>query len=125
MSNISMALETKKDLFYEEQKREKQKAAMEESLRLKKKQEEEKQRDKENKKILDEVVITTQTTPTPETTAEETIEEEVNSVSIPTVPKNEQSQLSSENTVDEDLKKSLESVDPWMERKIEQNNENN
>ena len=45
--------------------------------------------------------------------------DEVNTVSIQTTPKEEQTQLSSDNTVDEDLKRSLESVDPWLERKME------
>lgn len=107
--------ETKKDLFYEDQKREKQKAAMEESIRLKKQQQEEKDREVENQKVLDEVSVSN------EETVEETVEEEeVNSVSIETTPKEEQQQLSSENNVDEDLKKSLEAVDPWLERKMEQ-----
>lgn len=111
--------ETKKDLFYEEQKREKQKAAMEENIRLKKQQQEEKDRELENQKVLDEVSISN------EDTVEETlVNEEVNSVSIKTTPKEEQTKLSSENNVDEDLKKSLEAVDPWLERKMEQQENN-
>ena len=111
--------EINKDIFYEEQKREKQKAAMEENIRLKKQQQEEKDRELENQKVLDEVSISN------EDTVEETlVNEEVNSVSIKTTPKEEQKKLSSENNVDEDLKKSLEAVDPWLERKMEQQENN-
>ena len=113
--------ETKKDLFYEEQKREKQKAALEESMKLKKKQEEEKQRElaenaEENKRLLEEL----ENGDTEANGEAEAEEGEVNTVSIKTTPKEEQTQLSSENVVDEQLKESLESVDPWMERKLEE-----
>ena len=117
--------ETKKDLFYEEQKREKQKAALEESLRLKKVQEEEKQQEEserlareeeEKQKLLDELA---NTEIADEDATEEAEEGEVNTVSIKTTPKEEQTQLSSDNVVDEELKQSLDSVDPWMARKME------
>ena len=126
--------ETKKDLFYEEQKREKQKAALEESMKLKKKQEDEKQRElaenaEENKRLLEELEngATEAIGEAEEGTEEGTNEEaeveaeecEVNTVSIKTTPKEEQTQLSSENVVDEELKESLDSVDPWMARKME------
>lgn len=108
--------ETKKDMFYEEQKREKQKAAMEENIRLKEKQAAEKAREEEEKNKLNELEVSDEV-------SDSAPVEEVNTVSIQTTPKEEQQQLSSENTVDEDLKKSLEGVDPWLERKME-NSEN-
>ena len=54
-----------------------------------------------------------------EETTENNEETEVISESIKTVPKEEQTQLSSDNVVDEELKASLDSVDPWMARKME------
>ena len=87
---------------------------MEENIRLKKQHQEEKDRELKNQKVLDEVSVSN----------EDTVEEEVNSVSIKTTPKEEQKKLSSENNVDEDLKKSLEAVDPWLERKMEQQENN-
>lgn len=123
--------ETKKDLFYEEQKREKQKAAMEESLKLKKKQKEEMEeiakekaaaqleRDAENEKLMNELENSASENLT---VAEETNLDEVNNVSIRTTPPEEQTQMSSENVVDEELKQSLDSVDPWMARKMENDN---
>ena len=121
--------ETKKDLYYEEQKREKQKAAMEESLRLKKEQEQERLQLEEAKKLeednqtilkeLDSVNTAEETTVITEETTENNEETEVISESIKTVPKEEQTQLSSDNVVDEELKASLDSVDPWMARKME------
>tara|TARA_B100000963_G_C22614453_1_gene666590 strand:+ start:1260 stop:2114 length:855 start_codon:yes stop_codon:yes gene_type:complete len=120
--------ETKKDMFYEEQKREKQKAAMEESLKLKEQQklemeaiaqEKEKaqlERDAENEKIISELESAE--------SAQDVVtgEEEVNNVSIKTTPASEQTKMSSENVVDEELKESLNSVDPWMARKMEGEN---
>lgn len=113
--------ETKKDMFYEEQKREKQKAAMEESLRLQKQNEELRKQEEENQKLLDEVTVSNQET-TESVESIQTPEEEVNNVSIKTTPVEEQTQLSSENSVDPELKESLEAVDPWMERKMEEGN---
>ena len=91
--------ETKKDMFYEEQKREKQQAAIAENLRLKEQQKAEQEKLEERKKQ----------------------EEEVNQVSIET-PEAENAGVSSENNVDEELKESLDSVDPWMARKMEGEN---
>lgn len=113
--------ETKKDMFYEEQKREKQKAAMEESLRLQKQNDELRKQEEENQKLLDEVTVSNQET-TESSESIQTPEEEVNNVSIKTTPVEEQTQLSSENSVDPELKESLEAVDPWMERKMEEGN---
>lgn len=90
--------ETKKDMFYEEQKREKQQAAIAENLRLKEQQKAEQEKLEESKK-----------------------QEEVNQVSIET-PVAENAGVSSENNVDEELKESLDSVDPWMARKMDGEN---
>lgn len=114
--------EAKKDLFYEDQKREKQKAAVEESMKKKKIQQEERLREEENKKLLNEVSVSDINETTEETTNNN--EEDINTVSIKTTPKEEQTQLSSENVVDEELKQSLDAVDPWMERKMEESQEN-
>ena len=46
---------------------------------------------------------------------------EVNNISIDT-SKSDNTGLSSENKVDEDLKKSFEETDPWLKRKIEDSN---
>ena len=123
--------ETKKDMFYEEQKREKQKAALEQSIKLKEQQKKEMEqlaaekeaaqteRNAENEKLMNEL----------ENSAEESITvpdesgmDEVNNVSIRTTPAEEQKKMSSENVVDEELKQSLDSVDPWMARKMEGEN---
>ena len=117
---------TKKDMFYQEQKREKKQAAIEHSLKQKELNEkqrlEELEADKHkeiengkqeninesNENIANELV-------------NEEVSNEVNNVSIDTA-KQEQVNLSSENKVDEDLKKSLEETDPWLQRKMEQTN---
>ena len=108
--------ETKKDMFYEEQKREKQKAAIEESMRLKKQQQEQKELEAQQDSEAQE-----ESTPAdgPEETAGEGEGEgEVNHVSIET-PSSESAGVGADNSVDEQLKESLDSVDPWMARKIE------
>ena len=116
--------ETKKDMFYEEQKREKQKAAMEESIKLKEqqkiemekiakeKEEAQIERDAENEKLINELEVSSES-------VEIGAEEQVNNISIQTTPVNEQTQISGENVVDDELKESLDSVDPWMARKME------
>ena len=119
--------ETKKDMFYDEQKRDKQKAAMEESIKLKEQQkiemeriakeqeEAQTERDAENEKLINELEESSES-------VEMRAEEEVNNVSIKTTPVSEQTKMSSENVVDEELKESLNSVDPWMARKMESAN---
>ncbi len=97
--------ETKKDMFYEEQKREKQQAAIEESMRLKEKQKEEKAREEAEAKAAAEATNAAN-------------EEEVNHVSIET-PSSESAGVGADNSVDEQLKESLDSIDPWMARKME------
>ena len=108
--------ETKKDMFYEEQKREKQQAAIEESLRLKKQQKEQKELEAQQASQAQEE--STQAAGSEETTAEGEGEGEVNHVSIET-PSSENAGVGADNSVDEQLKESLDSVDPWMARKIE------
>jgi hypothetical protein len=122
--------ESKKDLFYEEQKREKQKAAMEESMRLQKLNEAEKLKLEEDKNQSSEVNENTETilqeldNQNSTITDSEALGEEVNTVSIKTTAKEEQTEMSSENVVDEQLKESLDAVDPWMERKMEEQGSN-
>ena len=108
----------KKDMFYEERKQEKKQAAIQESL--KKKQENETNKTKaleeikelENSKELNEGTNNSN---------DEKQVEEVNNVSLNT-ENLEETKLSSENQVNEELKESLESTDPWMQRKMEENN---
>ena len=123
--------ETKKDMFYEEQKREKQKEALEKSLKLKEQQKQEMEqiakekeeshaeRDAENEKLMNELESSTAETLK---VGEDVGLDEVNNVSIQTTPVEQQTKMSSENVVDEELKESLDSVDPWMARKMEGDN---
>lgn len=111
----------RKDMFYEERKQEKKKAAIEESLKKK-------EENKKNKtKLLEEVKELEESKESNEvidkSSEENKVEEvdEVNNVSLNTENLPE-SKLSSENQVDEDLKESLEDTDPWMKRKMEENN---
>lgn len=124
--------ETKKDMFYEEQKREKQKAAMEENLKLKEqqkvemeqiakeKEEAQVERYAQNKKLLNEL----ESVKNENDEGEGLDESEVNNVSIKTTTTSEQTKMSSENVVDEELKESLNSVDPWMARKMNEDTSN-
>lgn len=142
--------ETKKDMFYEEQKREKQQAAMEESIRLKKLQKEQKEQEALEAKQQAETNVDADSTSTDtaatdaadSTTADSTAtatavaadstadsntettaegEGVVNTVSIDT-PSSESAGVGADNSVDEQLKESLDSVDPWMARKMEGDN---
>lgn len=108
--------ETKKDMFYEEQKREKQQAAIAESMRIKEKQKEEK------------AAAATEAAAAAATEAAAAVEatgteEDVNHVSIET-PSAESAGVGADNSVDEQLKESLDSVDPWMARKMEGEGDN-
>ena len=97
--------QVKKDMFYEEKKTEQKKAALEHSIRQKKKN------DEERKKLLEEQKEKEETTAetTSETTATETCEVTEENVKLDINEENE-------------LKENLEKMDPWMERKITQQN---
>jgi len=96
-----------KDIFYEEQKRDKVKAAREEVLQKKKEEEEQKQL--EETKVEEKV----------EEKGEEKVEEKV-------VEKVEEKEEEKEevtevvHTLDDDMKTSLESMDPWLATKLQQ-----
>lgn len=125
-----------KDLFYEEQKREKVKAAREEVLRKKKEKDEEEAAKKKAAEIedkSDEKLTPAQTDEeerdillTGDPIIEQSSDEEV----CPECPKNDCSkepeaepeaepEVKGEK-VDADLKKSLEEVDPWMAKKLQE-----
>ena len=111
---------TKKDMFYQEQKREKKKAALEHSLKQKELNEKERLKELEEKNNNETETLNE----TNESIADE-LSAEVNNVSIKTTDKNEQTTLSSENKVDEELKQSLEATDPWLQRKMEESQQEN
>jgi hypothetical protein len=116
--------QTKKEIFYEEEKRQKQKAAMEDSMKQKKLNEEALEKLKQEESEL------SSSQPLETVEEEANAEAEPNNVSIETTPVDEQQKMSSENKVEEELKESLDRMDPWMERKMTQeeqasNNDNN
>ena len=96
-----------KDLFYEEQKREKIKAAREEVIRKKKEQAAAKKLENLSEDPIAEG---------------EEEEKEVEPEPEPEEPENveviEESVGDSKKELDEDLKKSLDDVDPWMANKL-------
>jgi hypothetical protein len=123
-----------RDIFYEEQKREKIKASHEE-VRLAK---EKAKREEEEKKCLED--LEPEPEPEPESEAVD-LEPEPESEAVDPEPEPEpeavdlepepekleeveESPIKSNNTVDEDLKQSLESDDPWMQKKMEEKNVN-
>ena len=89
-----------RDVFYEEQKRDKMKAAQEE--RLKKEREVKEREDNSPEKIIEDVV---------EDVVEDVTVEDKNMDNIV-------NGLKEGSTVDSDIKESLESDDPWMQRKM-------
>ena len=108
----------KKDMFYEERKQEKKKAAIEASIKQKE------INDQKKKEVLEEIKELEESKEEENNNTEvsdETVEQEVNNVSLETKPLDE-SKLSSENQVDQELKESLEDTDPWMKRKMEESN---
>ena len=112
-----------RDIFYEEQKREKIKASHEE-VRLAK---EKAKREEEEKKCLED--LEPEPEPEPESEAVDLEPEpEPGAVDLEPEPEKleevEESPIKSNNTVDEDLKQSLESDDPWMQKKMEEKNVN-
>ena len=113
--------QVKKDMFYEEKKTEQKKAALEHSIRQQKKNEEERKKLlEERKKLLEEQKeATTAETTTAETT-EATTEEITEATTVETT-----AETTVETTADNEeneLKENLEKMDPWMERKLTQQN---
>ena len=126
-----------RDVFYEEQKREKIKAAQEE---VRKNKEEQKQKDEElSKAIKDKVYDIEETEETEETEVSSKINDLVESVSEIEDTKVEDTKVEDTkvedtkvedtkvedttmkgNTVDEELKHSIESDDPWIKRKMDE-----
>ena len=106
-----------RDMFYEEQKRDKIKAAQEE-VRKDKEEKERKEKEEEN----------TDMEPEPEPEVQSEPEPEVQSEPEPETKRCDDCQekacddcpVKSSNTVDEDLKKSLDDEDPWLKQKKEQ-----
>lgn len=107
-----------RDIFYEEQKREKVKAAREEALKKKREQQEEKTlelADKENSDVVEEVVDGVEKVVEGVEEVKEGVDEIENAV------KDAASETMKEvHKVDEDIKQSLESVDPWLANKLQQ-----
>ena len=97
-----------KDMFYEEQKREKVKAAREEVIRKKK----EEAAAKKLENLSEEPIVE----------GEEQVEQLEDVKAEPEEPENveviEESVGDSKKELDEDLKKSLDEVDPWMANKL-------
>jgi len=90
-----------RDIFYEEQKREKIKAAKEEVLRKKREEAEKRVKENASEDITEEEVTKAVTKEVTEEVTKEVTEEVV-------------------HKVDCDLKKSLESADPWLANKLKQ-----
>jgi hypothetical protein len=106
--------QVKKDMFYEEKKTEQKKAALEHSIRQKKKNDEERKKLLEEQKEKEKEETTEKTKETIEKT-EETIEKEE---TCEVTEENVKLDINEEN----ELKENLEKMDPWMERKITQQN---
>jgi hypothetical protein len=99
-----------KDIFYEEQKREKVKAAREEVIRKKKEKAEAEKKKLEDKKDEDKKDEDKKDEDKKDEDKKDDIEEIA--VGVEEIVENV------EGVVDEDLKKSLEEVDPWMANKL-------
>ena len=103
-----------RDIFYEEQKREKVKAAREEALKKKREQQEEKTleladaEDTDGKGVVEEAVDGVEEVKE----GVDEIEDAVKEAASETVKE--------VHKVDEDIKQSLESVDPWLANKLQQ-----
>ena len=107
-----------KDIFYEEQKREKVKAAREEVLRKKR---EEAERLKLEAADSINVIEDKKEESEPSVESEPCVESEP-SVETESEPVPEEEITEVVGNVDDDTKKSLESVDPWMANKLKENN---
>jgi len=104
--------QVKKDMFYEEKKTEQKKAALEHSIRQQKKNEE------ERKKLLEEQKEKEETTEKTKETIEKTEETTEKEETCEVTEENVKLDINEEN----ELKENLEKMDPWMERKITQQN---
>lgn len=110
-----------RDIFYEEQKREKVKAAREEAL--KKKREEQEQKALE--KIEDGAEKTVEAVEDAVKTVEDAVEEVKSDAQDATegveeVVEGSKETVSEVHKIEEDLKESLEGVDPWLASKLQQ-----
>lgn len=111
-----------RDIFYEEQKREKVKAAREEALKKKREQQEEKtleladaEEEPDGKGVVEEVLDGVEKVVEGAEEVKEGVDE------IEDAVKEAASETVKEvHKVDEDIKKSLESVDPWLANKLQQ-----
>ena len=111
-----------KDIFYEEQKREKVKAAREEVIRKKKEEAEKLKKDAEEDgdlNIVKECEIEEEPSPE-EPSPEESNNAGITGVSGPTGSLTKDEIKEVVGNVDEDTKKSLEEVDPWMAKKMQE-----
>ena len=101
-----------KDMFYEEQKREKIKEAREEAAKAKMEKE-------KNKEDTVYEIVNSEPEPEPEP---EVSDEPVPDGTVPDEPVSEESETKSDlkaETIDEDLKTTLEGKDPWLQNKEE------
>ena len=99
-----------REIFYEELKHDKIQAAKDEYMAAKKKREEEKKLEEENKRAEDKAkeIEDNNDTITEGTTVEEVIEEPLPEENV-------------DYTLNKDINDSMEDVDPWMARKLEEN----
>ena len=128
--------QVKKDMFYEEKKAEQKKAALEHSLRQKKLNEEERQKELEKQKALEaesaegesaavegeSAPVEGESAPVEEgvsAPAEEGESAPVKEGESATVEEGE-SAPAEENVVETELKDNLDKMDPWMQRKMEE-----
>ena len=102
-----------KDIFYEEQKRDKVKAAREEVLKKKREEEEQKKLD-----AADDSVSEADKDVAEEPVAEEPVAEE--SVAEEPVEEEPVEEVKEIHKIDDDMKASLENVDPWLANKLQQ-----
>ena len=114
-----------KDIFYEEEKRDRIKAAREEVIKKKKENAEKLKKEAEEDggiKVIQEGEVIEDY---PEPELEEKVDEKVVDCSeVKEVQELTEDIKETVGNVDEDTKKSLESVDPWMAKKMEESKEN-
>ena len=111
-----------KDIFYEEEKRDRVKAAREEVIRKKKEEAEKLKKDAEEDgdlNIVKECEIEEEPSPE-EPSPEESNNAGITGVSGPTGSLTKDEIKEVVGNVDEDTKKSLEEVDPWMAKKMQE-----
>ena len=118
--------QVKKDMFYEEKKAEQKKAALEASIKQQKLNEEQRRRELEEARKKKELEATVEqvNTEAPVETSEAPVEQ----VNTEAPVENIQLEVSGESTPEENtenLKESLDKMDPWMTRKLEEENKQN